>query len=943
MTHPHRFQRTPLAAALGVALLPLVASPVQAQLEEVVVTATKQAESLQDVPISVNALSGDSMREQGIMTFDEYVNFLPNVVDAGNSPGMREIYIRGSATEQASVTVSSAQGSAPGVALYLDETPVSFGGRNLDVYAADLERIEVLAGPQGTLFGASSQAGNVRMITNKPVLGEMQGRVDIGMSSTHGGDTSSNIEGMINVPIGENVAIRAVGYNNRQGGWIDNTAATFTPSGPVIDRNSIGYGPYFRNFPDTVVNSASNQEVVKDDWNEATYTGYRVGLKWDISENWSALVQHSSQKLDVEGSFLVDPSLGDENSAKFQPEQNIDEFDLTTLTIEGRIAGLDIVYAGGYLDREIESLIDYTHYNNGGGYITYYLCSGNIYAAPGPTNQNTCFDPTKAYSDTTTNERTTHELRISTDPDRRWRIMAGVYYSDVESTTLGEFQYYSSGDAFSDFQVQYYGASAQSPYQLANYTIPGVAGTNQVGPTGPLTTFYNDYTRTEEELAFFGQIAFDITDNLTATFGARKYDLETQLTGASNFSFGCRYGGNGGGGAGAGFCNSHRFSNSPTDRFLALGAYNTGNMTDEQFLGLLNYPGAANDYGASAKEMFRGGGSNAATLQAIKDGRLDISTIGADGVTEEDDTIVRFSLDWRITDDIMLYGVYSEGYRPAAQNRNAGQLASNQSGIYEGYVVPAVAVTDELENMELGIKAELLDNTLRVNASFYSTEITDLQVARFDPSNVAFLVFLENVGDAETRGVDIDLMWAATGRLTIAGAASFMNTELTRINKQLQGVAVPVGSDLPLAPSFSGNIRVRYDFDFMNGNAWLNGALVHRGSTVSGIAGSAAFMNDTHNLAYGNDPGIGIQDEGGTFGTVPTSDGNLPSNSRFQNDSFTTINVGIGYGRDNWTAELFINNLSSEEGYVVQPAGKFTPESSMLRPRTMGLRFGYSF
>ena len=117
MSHPHRFQRTPLAAALGVALLPLLASPVQAQLEEVVVTATKQAESLQDVPISVSALSGDSMRAQGIMTFDDYVNFLPNVTDAGIGPGQREIYIRGSATEQASVTVSSAQGSAPGVAL----------------------------------------------------------------------------------------------------------------------------------------------------------------------------------------------------------------------------------------------------------------------------------------------------------------------------------------------------------------------------------------------------------------------------------------------------------------------------------------------------------------------------------------------------------------------------------------------------------------------------------------------------------------------------------------------------------------------------------------------------------------------------------------------------------------------------------------------------------
>ena len=943
MSHPQRFQRTPLAAALGFALLPLVSSPVHAQLEEVIVTATKQAESLQDVPISVNALSGDSMREQGIMTFDEYVNFLPNVVDAGNAPGMREIYIRGSATEQGSVTVSSAQGSAPGVALYLDETPVSFGGRNLDVYAADLERIEVLAGPQGTLFGASSQAGNMRMITNKPVIGEMQGRVDVGMSSTHGGDTSSNVEGMINMPIGDSLAIRAVGYSNRQGGWIDNTASTFTPSGPVIDRNSLGFGPYFRNFPDTVVNSVSNQEEVKDDWNEATYTGFRVGVKWDVSDDWSALVQHSSQKLDVEGSFLIDPSLGDDKSAKFQPESNVDEFDLTTLTIEGRIAGLDIVYAGGYLDREIDSLIDYTHYNNGGGYITYYLCSGNIYAAPGPSNQNTCFDPRKAYSDTTTNERTTHELRISTDPDRRWRVMAGVYFSDVETKTLGEFQYYSTGDTFSDFQVQYYGAGAQSPYQLANETMPGVAGTNQVGPTGPLTTFYNDYTRTEEELAFFGQIAFDITDNLTATFGARKYDLETQLQGASNFSFGCRYGGNGGGGAADGFCNSNRFSNSPTDRFLALGGYNAGSISDEQFLGLLNYPGAAGTYGGSAKEMFRGGGSNAATLQAIKDGRLDISSISTSGVTEEDDTIVRFSLDWRINDDIMLYGVYSEGYRPAAQNRNAGQLASNQSGIYEGYLVPAVASTDELENMELGIKSELFDNTLRLNASIYSTEITDLQVARFDPSNVAFLVFLENVGDAETRGLDVDFMWAVTGRLTLSGAASILDTELTKINQQLQGVAVPKGSELPLAPSFSGNIRARYDFDIMNGNAWVNAALVYRGETVTGIVGSAEFMTDTHNLAYGSDPGVSIQNEGGTFGTVATSNGNIPSNSRYVNDAATTLNLGLGYARENWTAEVFVNNVTSEEGYVVQTAGKFTPESSMMRPRTLGLRFGYSF
>ena len=177
-----KFGKRPLTLAVAAAVVPVLATTAQAQtsrgasaiLEEVVVTATKRAEILQDLPISVQALTGDSMRAQGAMTFDDYVNFMPNVTEAGNGPGNKEIYIRGSATEQSSVTVALAQGSAPGVALYLDETPVSLGSRNLDIYATDIERIETLSGPQGTLFGASSQAGTIRMITNKPVIGEAE-------------------------------------------------------------------------------------------------------------------------------------------------------------------------------------------------------------------------------------------------------------------------------------------------------------------------------------------------------------------------------------------------------------------------------------------------------------------------------------------------------------------------------------------------------------------------------------------------------------------------------------------------------------------------------------------------------------------------------------------------------------------------------------------------
>jgi outer membrane receptor protein involved in Fe transport len=343
--------------------------------------------------------------------------------------------------------------------------------------------------------------------------------------------------------------------------------------------------------------------------------------------------------------------------------------------------------------------------------------------------------------------------------------------------------------------------------------------------------------------------------------------------------------------------------------------------------------------------MFRGGGSNAATLAAIQNGNLDISDISSDGSTEEEDTIVRLSLNYNLSDDVMVYGIYSEGYRPATQNRNAGQLAANQSGVYEGYVVPAVAVTDTLENIEFGMKGEFLDRTLRLNASFYMTEITDLQVSRFDPSNVAFLVFMENVGDAESSGLDVDFQWAAGNNLLISGAASFLDTEITRLNPQLQGVAVPVGSELPLAPRFSGNIRVRYDYEVpsMGANGYVTAALTHRGESVAGIVGSAAFMDDTGVLAYGASSGLGLQNEGGTFGTVNDRTGNLPSNSRFVNESATMINLSAGLEKDNWLAEVYVRNLTSEEGAIVQTAGKFSPEATVNRPRTLGLRLSYRF
>ena len=1001
------FRKNKLSYAVSAALgATIIAGPASAAIEEIIVTASKRAESAQDVPISVQALGGDSLRDLKIETFDKYVEFLPNVVSAGNGPGKKEVYIRGSAGEQSSVTVGPAQGSAPGVALYLDEQPISFGSRNLDIYAVDLERIEVLSGPQGTLFGASSQSGTVRLITNKPKQGKVEGGFNAKQSFTSGGADSTAVDAYLNLPLSEKLAARVAIYNDNQGGWIDNVQSIFTPSPEVIDRNQLGgFGPRLTSNGSDIrvatpgtdggvgLQSANNQLLVQDDWNAAQYRGARLGLAYDINDDWSVLVQHTEQTLETTGSFLTDPSLGDnDRSAKFSPERNRDDFGLTTWTLEGRIANLDVIYTGGRISRDIDSVIDYTHYNNGGGYISYYLCGGNVYDATDPVP---CFDPTKQYTDRSTNDRTTHEFRITSDADNRFRFIAGGYFNSFETTHIGEFQYLSTEEAFRDAEAAYYNRAPEPGFFLGNTTISNngvnVAGTVTNGPRGPNTVFFNDFTRTEDEFAFFGEIAFDFTDKLSARISGRYYDLDSQLQGASNFSFGCRYGLEGFGLSGTasnGGCDGDAFSNDVSTRLDLLGSVDlTGVPTDlrtqintalgvdidtlsrrnseidrfsaAQVTAVQNvlsaHPSLLAIFNARSpsgtRDFFRGGGSNTDLVIALAEGRFDPSLIEPDGSTNESDFIFKATIDYKIDDNNLLFATYSEGYRPATQNRNAGRLASRQApevstNPFFGFYVPAAAVTDELTNFEVGYKGDVSDS-FRINATAYWSTIDNLQVSRFDPSNVAFLVFVENVGDADIFGIDADFQWAVSDALTLTGAFSYLDTELSRVNPQLNNVAVPVGSDLPLASDFSGNLRARYDFslDSYDADAYVTASVNYRGKSAAGIAGSARFFEDTLFLQSGRSSGLEIQDEGGVFLSGSDAAGNPLSftNSRYVNPSATTFNVAFGVEKDSWGAELFIDNLSDEEASIVQVAGKFTPEVTNQRPRTVGLRFSYFF
>ncbi|HYC09399.1 MAG TPA: Plug domain-containing protein, partial [Steroidobacteraceae bacterium] len=211
-------------------------------ITEVVVTAQRRSENMQDVPISMQALTGQTLQQLNIETFDDYLKYLPNVTSASNGPGQNEVFMRGlSAGSQASQG-SGSTGLWPNVAIYLDNQSGQLPNRNLDVYAADMDRIEVLAGPQGTLFGAGAEAGVIRYITNAPKLDRTEANVTASYGVTAGGDPNTAVQAVLNLPLIEGkMAVRGVIYNDVRGGYIDNVPATFTRKNTDI---GIGFAYY---------------------------------------------------------------------------------------------------------------------------------------------------------------------------------------------------------------------------------------------------------------------------------------------------------------------------------------------------------------------------------------------------------------------------------------------------------------------------------------------------------------------------------------------------------------------------------------------------------------------------------------------------------------------------------------------------------------------------
>src|ERR1700730_4612946 len=214
-------------------------------IQEIVVTAQPREENSQNVPIQIQAITAEALTQLNVTTFDDYIKYLPNVTSANNGPGQNEVFMRGLSAGSQPSQGSASTGLWPNVAIYLDNQSGQLPGRNLDVYAADLNRIEVLEGPQGTLYGAGAEAGVIRYITNEPKLDATEADVKAGYGVTAHGDPNSELTAVLNLPLIEGtMAVRGVIYDDQRGGYIDNVPATFT-------RKNTDLGMYYAHYPAT--------------------------------------------------------------------------------------------------------------------------------------------------------------------------------------------------------------------------------------------------------------------------------------------------------------------------------------------------------------------------------------------------------------------------------------------------------------------------------------------------------------------------------------------------------------------------------------------------------------------------------------------------------------------------------------------------------------------
>ncbi len=826
--------KTTLSAAVAAAV---GASPALAQdsdgLEEIKVTASKRGEmDLQDFAGSIQAFGAEQIRNQNLFNMEDYSKLTPSMAYFGNQPGAGRVFFRGISDAPDAFIVSSS------AAVYIDEQPIT-QSKQADPRLIDIERVEALSGPQGTLYGSSSQSGTLRIVTNKPDPTGFDAFVDTTLKSVDGGDSSYDFSGMVNLPLIEDkFALRLVGFTAREGGFIDNVLGQT----PISDNAQYGLAnPYAQ----SASGPQFNTDAVADNWNEYSIKGGRISAKWFINEEWSATVMGNFQSMDSEGENTYDPTVGDLQIIAFSPDTRTDDWQQYALTLEGDLGFANFTSATSYFTRDSFYQQDTTSYAAYFGTFCYYgTVSYNIY----------CFQPAGAYyvyndpigflTNDQKNTSITQEFRLSGGSDR-FNWVAGIFYE--ERSEDWDFYTYTTNDG-----------GYRNSQGFSNWVNVWDV------PATPTDAWWYSADRTDwTSSAVFGEGTFDVTDNFSVTAGIRWFEVEQEKT---------------------------YFVELPAGRRTPALPDLNGDGVDKHACLISDAP-----------------------CGDVTDNPNDIGITSPN--SKDDDTAVKFSVQYRFNDDNNIYALFSEGFRPGGTNRNRGAPK-----------LPGQYLPDFLSNYEIGARLTFADGRAKANLTHFRQQWDDYQLEVVDPSNVPCNIDptppcgqpwqkgIFNAGDAESNGTELHLEAAATDNFVIRANMTWLDATVKSEVPLVPGIQP--GDRLPFAPEFKGSLygQVNWETSFFGSQeSYLQGTLTHTGSSLNQV-------QDIPEAVLGS---------------------NAPQMTM---ESYETIAVKYGVVGDDWEFNVFVNNLADERGQLYHDVTDFEPfwgrqRVSVIRPREFGVRF----
>jgi iron complex outermembrane receptor protein len=849
-------------------------------IPEIVVTAERRTESLENVPITIQAITGDELQKLNVQTFEDVLRYTPNVTFASNGPGQGNIFMRGLSAGGAPNQSQSTTSPFPNVGLYLDDQSMQFPGRNNDPYLVDIERIEVLEGPQGTLFGGGAEAGAIRYLTNKPKIDVTEGNANAGYGYTSGGDPSFMANATINLPIiPDTLAVRATVFTDRRGGYISNVPGTIAAvANPATGVNATP--------------TANNAPLVGSNLNPVDYNGLRFSALWKINEDWNFLVQENYQSMEADGYFSSYPK--DPNGVALQPYQivafapayNKDKYESTSWTLSGKLPeDLKMVYTGSYLDRHVQQQADYSNYLRS-AVGSNYDCTGSgaRYAYFRSAKPTTCYAPVGNWNDTTRNTHLSQELRVSTPDDWRIRGLVGAFYEDFKIYDQMNFNYLPIPQCNAQNLAISNGGGPDCLSAVG--PVPGYFANDPGTRVGSNTAFGEDVMRGYRQTAFFASGDVDIIPKvLTFTAGTRWFHY-------SEFEEGSEF-------------------YSETSSPLVLNHANGACIA-----------GGACGFGINLKKTETG-------------------------------TRSRLNLSWHITPDIMAYYTYSQGFRPGGFNRTATSLAGVVSlsgvapytagvGATKQYNKPAGYNSDNLINNEVGLKTELLDHRLQINASAYYMYWSNTQFVFFDPVHLGNTTFVVNGPSYAIKGLELQFVARVTEGLTVQGSSSWNSSNqytspCLQSTRPTAGNPTPIGSCItqinsaPYAnpfgavgtraaysPPFEYNARARYDFRINDYKPF--------------VSFGASFIGEMYN-----------QPANYPSGASPAENPPTTTLVKYLIPGYTTFDAAIGVTKDNWTVQIQGSNLTNSDAAQVISSGQYIESEVPLRPRVVTFQVGMKF